>query len=768
MPGKATSKKKQKRKKQQKKNTAANNAVRLEIAGLLTVVAGLLLLLSLYYDGMGYVGLIFRTILMWALGRAAWVIPLVLVGAGILYLVSVRPREMASRLWGLLLSTLILSAIYHGILGAEEPFTPQVMVDGGGYTGAVIAWALTSAVGTVGMNIILTAGMIASLLLIVNTPMTELVSGAVRGIGAAARAAYSAFMGFFTWEREEEDDSDSLLDRVEGPGTELTEDVAIHSYPDDGEPGPDGRSNGRVLPFKRSKTEDAAPDKKKDKGKGVRVPEELEQLKMDVNILYKLPDPSLLSRPESRRFLPGRTRDELNRKARLLESTLESFGLRCKVTDISHGPTITRFDMHPGPGVKVSQIVNLADDISLSLATSGVRVVAPVPGKSAVGIEVPNRKVSSVLLREILESKEFKRSPDPLTLALGSDITGRPVVVRLADLLHLLIAGATGSGKSICIRCIIASILFKARPDEVKLILIDPKVVELMSYVDLPHLLTPVVTDSRKAAGCLTWAVKEMERRYKEFAARGVRDISGYNRKALETGGEPMPRIVIIIDELADLMMVARVDVEDAIQRLAQMARAAGIHLVVATQRPSVDVITGVIKANIPSRLAFAVSSGADSRIILDSSGAERLMGNGDMLLSPVGRDKSMRAQGSFVSDEDLEKLLQWVKEHGSPDYLDEVMVAANEGPESEINEDEDPKVEEAIEVVLQNGEASVSMLQRKLRVGYTRAGRLIDILENMGVVGSHQGPKPREVLITRAQYRQQTKDQEESEAPSP
>ena len=750
--------------------------MRLEIAGLLTVVAGLLLLLSLYHDGMGYVGLIFRTVLTWALGRAAWVIPVVLVGAGILYLSSVRPREMASRLWGLLLSTLILSAIYHGTLGAEEPFTPQVMVDGGGYTGAVIAWALTSAVGTVGMNIILTAGMIACVLLIVNTPMTELITGAVRGIGAAARATYFAFMGFFTWEREEEEDDTSSPDRVVPPAPEPSEDVAIHSYPDDGEPKPDEPEKGRVLPFKRKKTGDppaqdnkaSVPDKKKDRDQDVRAPEELEQVKMDVSILYKLPDPSLLSRPESRRFLPGRTRDELNRKARLLESTLESFGVRCKVTDISHGPTITRFDMHPGPGVKVSQIVNLADDISLSLATSGIRVVAPVPGKSAVGIEVPNRKVTSVLLREILESKEFKRSPDPLTLALGSDITGRPVVVKLADLLHLLIAGATGSGKSICIRCIIASILFKARPDEVKLILIDPKVVEFMSYVDLPHLLTPVVTDSRKAAGCLTWAVKEMERRYKEFAARGVRDISGYNRKAPEMGVEPMPRIVIIIDELADLMMVARVDVEDAIQRLAQMARAAGIHLVVATQRPSVDVITGVIKANIPSRLAFAVSSGADSRTILDASGAERLMGNGDMLLSPVGRDKSMRAQGSFVSDDDLEKLLRWVKEHGSPDYLEEVMVAANEGPESEIDEDEDPKVEEAIEVVLQNGEASVSMLQRKLRVGYTRAGRLIDILENMGVVGSHQGPKPREVLITRAQYHQQTDDQEESDVPSP
>ncbi|MFO8061005.1 MAG: DNA translocase FtsK, partial [Bacillota bacterium] len=466
------------------------------------------------------------------------------------------------------------------------------------------------------------------------------------------------------------------------------------------------------------------------------------------------------------RFLAGRTRDELNRKARLLESTLESFGVRGKVMEISHGPTITRFDIHPGPGVKVSQIVNLADDISLSLATSGVRVVAPVPGKSVVGIEVPNRKVSSVLLREILESREFKRSTDPLTLALGSDITGRPVVVRLADLLHLLIAGATGSGKSICIRCIIGSILFKARPDEVKLILIDPKVVEFMSYTDLPHLLTPVVTDSRKAAGCLTWAVKEMERRYTEFASKGVRDIGSYNRRARESGDEPQPRIVIIIDELADLMMVARVDVEDAIQRLAQMARAAGIHLVVATQRPSVDVITGVIKANIPSRLAFAVSSGADSRTILDSSGAERLMGNGDMLLSPVGRDKAMRAQGSYLSDEDLDKLLKWVRRHGAPDYQEEVMAAQVESAEGDADEGDDPKVDEAIEVVLQNGEASVSMLQRKLRVGYTRAGRLIDILENMGVVGPHQGPKPREVLITRAQYRQQREERSETEPP--
>lgn len=455
---------------------------------------------------------------------------------------------------------------------------------------------------------------------------------------------------------------------------------------------------------------------------------------------------------------------ELDHTAGHLVDTLKSFGVETRIVDISRGPTVTRYELQPCAGVKISKITNLADDIALNLATAGVRIEAPIPNKAAVGIEVPNKASAVVGVRGILESPAFINAKSKLTVALGRDIGGNVVVTDIAKMPHGLIAGATGSGKSVCINSIIISLLYKATPDEVKLLMIDPKVVELGIYNGIPHLLVPVVTDPRKAAGALGWSVTEMERRYKMFADRGVRDLAGYN-KFVENLGDPevqkMPHIVIIIDELADLMMTAPNEVEDSINRIAAKARAAGMHLIIATQRPSVDVVTGVIKANIPTRIAFAVSSQIDSRTILDSAGAEKLLGRGDMLFSPVGSTKPNRIQGCFVSDEEVEAVVDYIKSDHTVDYDDDVMVeierqaAIEKKQKTGLPEDGpegDPMLDEAIKVVVENGMASTSLLQRKLKLGYARAARIVDEMEQRGVVGPYEGSKPRKVLVSKEQ----------------
>ncbi|MFB5084900.1 DNA translocase FtsK [Symbiobacterium thermophilum] len=486
---------------------------------------------------------------------------------------------------------------------------------------------------------------------------------------------------------------------------------------------------------------------------------------------YHLPSLDLLPLPESER---GLSEDEILERASLLERTLASFGVEATVIDFSFGPAVTRYELQPGPGVRVNKFTALADDIALALAATDVRVEAPIPGKSAVGIEVPNKERLAVPLREVLQSPEFLASTSKLTVALGKDNAGNPVVGDLARMPHLLIAGATGSGKSVCMNTLICSLLYKARPDEVKMLMIDPKMVELSMYNGIPHLMAPVVTDPRRAAGFLKGAVKEMESRYELFAALGVRNITQYNQLVRDNPGpdpdhprRPLPYIVIFIDELADLMMVAPADVEDAICRLAQMARACGIHLVIATQSPRVDVITGLIKANIPSRIAFAVSSQVDSRVILDAAGAERLLGRGDMLYHPAGLPKPIRAQGAYISEASVEKLVQFVKAQGRPEYTAQEVPLENGGrrgrngtygpqaaqeaaaPQSAVDE----ALPEAARIIIEHGHASVSLLQRRLRCNYTKAVRLIDQLEEMGFIGPHQGSKPREVLATMAKW---------------
>ncbi len=453
-----------------------------------------------------------------------------------------------------------------------------------------------------------------------------------------------------------------------------------------------------------------------------------------------------------------------------LITTLKSFGVSASILNISKGPTVTRYELQPAAGVKISRITNLADDIALNLAAGGVRIEAPIPNKAAIGIEVPNRKTSIVRLRGLVESSAFNEASSRLTVALGKDIAGNITLTDLAKMPHLLIAGSTGSGKSVCINTMIVSLLYKSTPDEVRFLMIDPKVVELGVYNGIPHLLVPVVTDPRKAAGALNWAVGEMLSRYKTFAATGVRDLSSYNHYVEQKKTEdptsdlkPMPQIVIIVDELADLMMAAPNEVEDAICRLAQMARAAGMHLVIATQRPSVDVITGVIKANVPSRIAFAVSSQVDSRTILDASGAEKLLGRGDMLFAPIGSNKPTRVQGCFVSESEIEQIVDFIKQSAAceydPNVANEIERRAvpekngHDGEESNPEDDTDPMLDEAVRCVSEAGQASTSLLQRKLRLGYARAGRLIDEMENRGIVGPHEGSKPRQVLMSYAQW---------------
>ena len=478
---------------------------------------------------------------------------------------------------------------------------------------------------------------------------------------------------------------------------------------------------------------------------------------------YCLPPIDCLKEPDFSRA--GDYAAEMKTTAKKLVDTLKSFGVETNLIGVSRGPSVTRYELQPAPGVKINRITNLADDIALNLASAGVRIEAPIPNKSAVGIEIPNQHKSMVTLREIISSAEFQNAKSKLNVALGKDITGNATCTDIAKMPHLLIAGTTGSGKSVCLNCMIVSILYEAKPSEVKLLMIDPKQVEFSIYNGIPHLLVPVISDVRKAAGSLAWAVSEMENRYKAFSACGVRDIKGFNKYVLDHPEQQfMPQIVIFIDELNDLMMVSPKEVEDSICRLAQKARAAGMHLVVATQRPSVDVITGIIKANIPSRLSLFVSSQVDSRTILDTVGAEKLLGNGDMLFNPVGMSKPVRIQGAFLSDEEIENVVSFIKEQEEVEYDSEVMdeIARNAAADNKKKSaqasagdevgDADGMVAAAIDVVVECQAASTTLLQRKLRLGYARAARIMDELEQRGVVGPSEGSKPRKVLMTQLQ----------------
>lgn len=496
--------------------------------------------------------------------------------------------------------------------------------------------------------------------------------------------------------------------------------------------------------------------------------DELNKAINEAPIEYVYPTVDLLNKAQA---VTGDKREEMRKTAEKLIAVLDDFGVKAKLLQVTNGPAVTRYEIQPDTGIKLSKIVGLADDIALNLAVSTV-LIAPVPGKAAVGVEIPNKKVAAVSIREMIDCPEFKNAKSKLTIALGKDISGNVVIGDIAKMPHVLIAGATGSGKSVCINTIIMSILYKASPEEVKLIMVDPKVVELGVYNGIPHLLIPVVTEPKKAAGALNWAVAEMMRRYDLFKETSVRKLESYNKLMETTGGEKIPQIVIIIDELADLMMVAAKEVEDYIVRLTQLARAAGIHLIIATQRPSVDVITGLIKANVPSRIAFAVSSQVDSRTILDKGGAEKLLGMGDMLYYPMGARSTTRVQGAFVSDKEIERILEFIKEnvgetHYSEDLAEHIERCATgeNGVTPDVDDnDGDPLLQDAIQLAIECGKISTSLIQRRLSVGYSRAGRIVDQMEARGIISGANGSKPRDVLVSRADMPNAEDDYDEEE----
>lgn len=670
-------------------------------------------------------------------------------------------------------------------------YTSGTALKSGGFLGALIGQPLYLAFGKTGAAITVIILICVFLMIITGTTLMSLFKTMARPVKTISEQAENAYQSRI--DREPAEHTEKPLKVLKGFSVDIPVDdipekrnikketldekqrKVVDTYyggsPAAEEPEPEKAPEKEETPERRdidgalkAAREEAEVQKEQIKEETEKFTEHIEENEADTedNNSYKFPPLSLLK--ETKNTNGAALSAELDGTADKLVETLKSFGVDTRVVDISRGPTVTRYELQPSAGVKISKITNLADDIALNLATAGVRIEAPIPNKAAVGIEVPNKASAVVGVRGILESPAFSSAKSKLTVALGRDIGGNAIVADIGKMPHGLIAGATGSGKSVCINSIIISLLYKASPDEVKLLMIDPKVVELGIYNGIPHLLVPVVTDPRKAAGALGWAVSEMEKRYKMFADRGVRDLAGYNR-FVESLNDPevkqMPHIVIIIDELADLMMTAPNEVEDSINRIAAKARAAGMHLIIATQRPSVDVVTGVIKANIPTRIAFAVSSHIDSRTILDTAGAEKLLGRGDMLFSPVGSSKPKRIQGCFVSDEEVEAVVEYVKGDHTADYDDDVMVeierqaAVDKKQKTGLPEDgpgDDPMLNDAIRVVVENGMASTSLLQRKLKLGYARAARIVDEMEQRGVVGPYEGSKPRKVLITKDQ----------------
>lgn len=699
------------------------SALKYELLGLFLVALAALLALGFGQNG-GIAGELLLKLARLLFGDMWFLIGAGLLSLGVYFVYRRGPLKTGQRFFGAFLVALVMVTLAHGTMPGSS-WENALRGYGGGIAGALLAIGLGRIVGVPGRAVIVGLFGLAGVLMLTDV---TLFSGA-RKIIQTLRGWLSAL-------------GRSILDFVYPESESETEEELSA---DEGRP---VERPARRREPKAAQAGTPAPEPTPEPGRPYV------QMSFDSSGIFQLPPLSLLDRGS--KVKPPKSDRDVAEKAKLLEDTLESFDVRAKVVDFRRGPTVTRYEVQPAPGVKVASIVKLANDIALAMASGDVRIEAPIPGKSAVGIEVPNREISMVMLREVLETPEFRSVPSVLGVALGKDIAGRPVVGSLETMVHLLIAGATGSGKSVCINAIIAGLLYRARPDQLKFIMIDPKVVELSIYNGIPHLISPVVTDPNKAAKALGWVIKEMTRRYEAFATAGVRDIVKFNDHVAIALGKPgymaLPYIVVVIDELADLMVVAPVDVEDAIFRLAQMARAAGIHLVVATQRPSVDVITGTIKANIQSRIAFAVSSQVDSRTILDSAGAEKLLGRGDMLFFPVGASKPIRAQGAYISDEEIEEIVKFVSAQAKPTY-EEAILKAEVEETGDRRDTEDELFPQATRIIVEAGQASVSLLQRRLPIGYTRAARLIDVMEQRGYIGPYGGSKPREVFLTLDEY---------------
>lgn len=724
-----------------KEKSGKLNDIKLEIISLLLFVLAVFTYISVSkFKGIpediqfiGFLGTYLMKGLEFALGEGA-----IFVSFYILFWaihVGVFKELWSIRMWGasLLILTIIITIGIYNIPGGMNPWEAGKRGMGGGYIGGAVAFLWSQLLGQIGSAIILLLSGVVGLLMIIKKPLKDITIGFIN----IYKLVFKKISNLIFYEVEVNENKTNK-DRIREP-------VIINNPTvEELQPQPmsfTDTSIDNILPTKQKESYEIHVDEEE-------ILEEITSEDSNVNEDYEYQKPplDLLTDIKSERNIDKRN---IKDSIAILEETFSSFGISVKVNQVSCGPAVTRYELTPAPGVKVSKIISLTDDLQLNLAAPGIRMEAPIPGKSAVGIEVPNSKVLSVGLKNLLQSASFKKLKTPLAFALGEDITGNTVVARLNDMPHLLIAGSTGSGKSVCLNSIIMSFIYNTSPDELKLVFIDPKMVELTVYNGIPHLLTPVVTNPKKAAVVLRWMVTEMEKRYQLFAEKGVRDILRYNQIV----SEKMPYIVIVIDELADLMMVAPVEVEDSICRLAQMARAAGMHLIVATQRPSVDVVTGIIKANIPSRIAFAVSSQADSRTILDIGGAEKLLGKGDMLFFPVGAVKPYRVQGAFVSDSDIEKTVDFIKKQSieptvNTDKFEEIEASL---VRDEIEEDD--LFWDAVKVFVDGQKASVSLLQRRLRIGYARAARLVDMMEDRGIVSELDNNKRREVLIDEEQF---------------
>lgn len=717
-----------------------------EIVGIVLLALAVLMFVSFYAQA-GLIGNLIAVALRFLTGdQGKFGVILATTYFGVCLSLYRRPLRKIPRAAGVLVGLALVLTICHFMLAPANMARNDMLSlfwnaglkgQGGGLIGALMTMVAVYLFARIGTIIILVSLSGIALILLTGVPLSSLFAGAGSGMASGWNGLKHNLINFMYVEDEAQPDVENARE-VRKAGRE---DVMGQNLPviiDYGVANSSSKEDENKASAQTASQVGTEPRRE-----AKNAPGNYEN--------YCLPSLNLLSR--SLKVKSNRLNKEILDNVRILEETLDNFGVKVCVSQVHRGPAITRYEIQPAPGIKVSKIVRLADDIALSLAAQDVRIEAPIPGKAALGIEVPNKEVSTVYLREILECPEFMEAASKITIALGKDIAGNPIIADLMKMPHLLIAGATGSGKSVCLNSIITSILYKATPNEVKLVMIDPKMVELITYNGIPHLLSPVVTDPRKAASALKWVVSEMETRYELFASMGIRDIARYNSQSEDHNKhyEPLPYIVVVIDELADLMMIAPIEVEDSICRLAQMARAAGIHLVVATQRPSVDVITGIIKANIPARIAFAVSSQTDSRTILDLNGAEKLLGKGDMLFMPVGASKPIRIQGALVTDSEVEDIVSYIVKQGQPIYIasftDQAQASSN------VETFEDALFPDAARLVLDQGHASVSLLQRRFRIGYARAGRLMDILEEKGIVGPYDGAKPRDVLMTSDQY---------------
>jgi len=747
--------------------------MRMQIKAVLLFALAAFALIGLFIPGQtGGIGIFLNNLLRSLAGDAAFIIPLFIAILAIRTFLPQNRIRLKNRLIGLLIMPFLYITWIHlqliteklpditGLFGFRESIMAGLAREGGGLLGALTATSLYLAIGPLGSLILIYALVVISLLLLFDISLKKIVNTLLKiceSLYKAFRKTSRLFINGIKWCGRSINKGVTNMAANRAEAMKVREHALAEIALSTGEQ-PDQISAAETEPV-----HDTAEDQDKLLQKSLpevmetispeTAGEEREELLVTVRSKsvrpeYKFPPLDLLTMPSGGEEQQAKNSRE---RAKLLENTLLSFGVKAKVIHVQSGPTVTRFEVQPEAGVKVSRISSLSDDLALNLAAPLVRIEAPIPGKAALGIEVPNQTISLVNLREVMTDRAFKMSLSPLTIALGKDITGIAVIADLTKMPHLLIAGATGAGKSVCLNTIITSILYKAGPEQVRFMMIDPKVVELSIYNGIPHLLMPVVTDPRKASLALRNMVREMGRRYDLFARLGVRDIGAYNELTTEDEElELLSYIVVIIDELADLMLVSPGEVEDSIARLAQMSRAAGIHLLVATQRPSVDVLTGIIKANITSRIAFTVSSQFDSRTILDMGGAEKLLGRGDMLFYPVGAVKPFRVQGGYISEIEVKKVTDFIKEQGNADYVEgDTFLEKIDEPEAE---EADALFAEAVDLVVRTGQASISLLQRRFRIGYTRAARLIDDLERRGVVGQFEGSKPREVLVTQEQ----------------